>query len=244
MPTYFFDLIKGSDLVEDDQGEDFVDIEAAKLEGLASARELLADAAKKGILATSPVYLIRNAAGRRSGVISPTSRHDSRRHAGLQGDRKLHAHRVRDSSKNRHTCSRPCAISEIKSSIFSMPTEMRISASVSPISSRNSRATPESVIEAGREISVLAPPKLTASFMIWKLSSSANASSPPVARTPKYFPPVAALSDDKMRADWMPCERCERNHLMIRGGHSAKQRCDKGLSYQIEKGKSRTRRGL
>jgi hypothetical protein len=63
MPTYFFDLIKGSDLVEDDQGEDFVDIEAAKLEGLASARELLADAAKKGILATSPVYLIRNAAG-------------------------------------------------------------------------------------------------------------------------------------------------------------------------------------
>ena len=44
-------------------GEDFVDIEAAKLEGLASARELLADAAKKGILATSPVYLVRNAAG-------------------------------------------------------------------------------------------------------------------------------------------------------------------------------------
>src|SRR5271163_5369082 len=29
-----------------------------------------------------------------------------------------------------------------------MPTEIRISASVSPISSRNSRATPESVIEA------------------------------------------------------------------------------------------------
>ena len=126
--------------------------------GLSAELCRLADAAKKGILATSPVYLIRNAAGRRSGVISPTSRHDSRRHAGLQGDRKLHAHRVRDSSKNRHTCSRPCAISEIKSSIFSMPTEMRISASVSPISSRNSRATPESVIEAGREISVLAPP--------------------------------------------------------------------------------------
>jgi hypothetical protein len=63
MPTYFFDLIKGNELVEDDQGDDFADIEAAKLEGLASARELLADAAKKGILATSPVYLIRNAAG-------------------------------------------------------------------------------------------------------------------------------------------------------------------------------------
>jgi transcriptional regulator with XRE-family HTH domain len=63
MPTYFFDLIKGNELVEDDQGDDFADIEAAKLEGLASARELLADAAKKGILATSPVYLIRNAVG-------------------------------------------------------------------------------------------------------------------------------------------------------------------------------------
>jgi len=63
MPTYFFDLIKGNQLVEDDQGEDCAEIEAAKLEGLASARELLADAAKKGILATSPVYLIRNAAG-------------------------------------------------------------------------------------------------------------------------------------------------------------------------------------
>ena len=63
MPTYFFDLIQGNELVEDDQGDDFADIEAAKLEGLASARELLADAAKKGILATSPVYLIRNAVG-------------------------------------------------------------------------------------------------------------------------------------------------------------------------------------
>ena len=31
MPTYFFDLIKGNELVEDDQGEDFADIEAAKL---------------------------------------------------------------------------------------------------------------------------------------------------------------------------------------------------------------------
>jgi hypothetical protein len=95
---------------------------------------------------------------RRSGIVSPTCRHDSRLHAGLQGDRKLHAHRVLDSSKIRHTCSRPCAISEIESSTFSMPTEIRISASVSPISSRNSRATPESVIEAGCEISVLAPP--------------------------------------------------------------------------------------
>ena len=63
MPTYFFDLLKGNELVEDDQGDDLADIEAAKLEGLASARELIIDAAKKGILATSPVYCIRNEAG-------------------------------------------------------------------------------------------------------------------------------------------------------------------------------------
>jgi hypothetical protein len=64
------------------------------------------------------------------------------------------------------TYSRPCARSEIKSSTFSMPIETRISASDKPISSRNSRATPECVIEAGCDISVSVPPKLTASFMI------------------------------------------------------------------------------
>jgi hypothetical protein len=34
-PTYFFDLIKGNELVE--QGADFADNEAAKVEGLGSA---------------------------------------------------------------------------------------------------------------------------------------------------------------------------------------------------------------
>ena len=63
MPTFFFDLIKHNDVIEDDQGQDLPDIEAAKLEGLASARELIADAAKKGILATSPVFRIRNESG-------------------------------------------------------------------------------------------------------------------------------------------------------------------------------------
>ncbi len=48
-----------------------------------------------------------------------------------------------------HTASKACARSEIRSSIFSMPTEMRISASVRPISSRSSGATPEWVIASG-----------------------------------------------------------------------------------------------
>jgi hypothetical protein len=63
MATYFFDLTKRQRTRRSRSRGGFADIEAAKLEGLASARELLADAAKKGILATSPVYLIRNAAG-------------------------------------------------------------------------------------------------------------------------------------------------------------------------------------
>jgi hypothetical protein len=63
VPIYYFDLQKGDEIVEDDQGQDLADIEAAKLEGLASARELIADAAKKGILATRPVYRIRNESG-------------------------------------------------------------------------------------------------------------------------------------------------------------------------------------
>ena len=63
VPIYYFDLLKGDEIIEDDQGQDLADIEVAKLEGLASARELIADAAKKGILATSPVFRIRNESG-------------------------------------------------------------------------------------------------------------------------------------------------------------------------------------
>ena len=63
MPIYYFDLLKGNETIEDDQGQDLADIEVAKLEALASARELIADAARKGILATSPVFRIRNKSG-------------------------------------------------------------------------------------------------------------------------------------------------------------------------------------
>jgi len=88
-----------------------------------------------------------------------------------------------------HTASSACARSEIRSSMFSMPTEMRISASVSPISSRSSLATPECVIAAGCETSVSVPPSETASFMIWRLSSSAKASfSPPTTSKAKVEP--------------------------------------------------------
>ena len=48
MATYFFDLTKRQRTRRSRSRGGFADIEAAKLEGLASARELLADAAKKG----------------------------------------------------------------------------------------------------------------------------------------------------------------------------------------------------
>ena len=56
-------MIKHNEVIADDQGQEFADVEAAKLEGLASARELIAFAAKKGVLATSPIYRIRNETG-------------------------------------------------------------------------------------------------------------------------------------------------------------------------------------
>ena len=88
MPIYYFDLLKGNEIIEDDQGQDLADIEVAKLEGLASARELIADAAKKGILATSPVFRIRNEFWRRP------------RHDPLQGHPQTGLRRVQLSDGN------------------------------------------------------------------------------------------------------------------------------------------------
>ena len=45
MPTYFFDLIKGNELVEDDQGEDFADIETRSEAGAKRPRGNIAGGA-------------------------------------------------------------------------------------------------------------------------------------------------------------------------------------------------------
>jgi hypothetical protein len=90
----------------------------------------------------------------------------SGRSRGLRSRKSGRRSKTPKNAARHQTYSRPCARSEIKSSTFSMPIETRISASDKPISSRNSRATPECVIEAGCDINVSVPPKLTASFMI------------------------------------------------------------------------------
>jgi hypothetical protein len=63
MPIYHFDQMKGNVLIEDYEGQDLPDIEAAKIEAFESARELLAVAVRQGIFATNRTYIIRAADG-------------------------------------------------------------------------------------------------------------------------------------------------------------------------------------
>jgi hypothetical protein len=63
MPVYHFDQMKGNVLIKDDEGQDLPDIEAAKIEALESARELLAAAVRRGIYSTNRAYIIRTADG-------------------------------------------------------------------------------------------------------------------------------------------------------------------------------------
>lgn len=48
MPRYFFHIRTDSDLVRDAEGSDLPDEVAAKIEGEAAAREMLAEAVRKG----------------------------------------------------------------------------------------------------------------------------------------------------------------------------------------------------
>jgi hypothetical protein len=63
MPVYHFDQMKGNVLIEDYEGQDLPDIEAAKIEAIESSRELLAVAVRQGIYATNRAYIIRTADG-------------------------------------------------------------------------------------------------------------------------------------------------------------------------------------
>jgi hypothetical protein len=48
MSTYFFDLLVGDRVVEDDEGQELPDVEAAWGEANESAKEMIADAARQG----------------------------------------------------------------------------------------------------------------------------------------------------------------------------------------------------
>ncbi len=70
-----------------------------------------------------------------------------------------------------------------------MPTEMRMSESVTPAASRICFGTPECVVLAGCEISVSVPPSETASLATFNASRKRKASaSPPLIAKEKVEP--------------------------------------------------------
>ena len=48
MPTYFFNLWDGASLIEDTEGQKFVNAEAARQEAVMAAREMLAELVREG----------------------------------------------------------------------------------------------------------------------------------------------------------------------------------------------------
>jgi hypothetical protein len=63
MARFFFHIRNGADFVEDPDGGDFPDLEAARAESLLSARELLAEWILAGALIHHPQFELSNAAG-------------------------------------------------------------------------------------------------------------------------------------------------------------------------------------
>jgi hypothetical protein len=63
MPKYFFDGEVENAFVEDEEGIDLPDLEAVKRLAIISARELLSDAAKKGLDVTDRKFKVRSEGG-------------------------------------------------------------------------------------------------------------------------------------------------------------------------------------
>lgn len=63
MARFYFHLRKGNKFIPDDDGEDFADASAAKLEAIASAREILAGAIRSGHASVPDAFVIADEAG-------------------------------------------------------------------------------------------------------------------------------------------------------------------------------------
>ena len=59
MALYFFDVLDGERFIVDEEGQDLPNVEAARMECVKGARELIAFAAKEGIDATHRVFRVR-----------------------------------------------------------------------------------------------------------------------------------------------------------------------------------------
>jgi hypothetical protein len=69
MPIFYFDMLDGDKFIVDEDGQELPDLEAVRLEGIKSARELTAFAAKEGIDVTDRVFRVRNEAGEVVGIM-------------------------------------------------------------------------------------------------------------------------------------------------------------------------------
>lgn len=68
MPRYFFHIRKDEDLIKDDEGADFVDLEAAKAEAAISCRDFAAQEIREGLPVTFCEIEIWDDSGRLLGV--------------------------------------------------------------------------------------------------------------------------------------------------------------------------------
>jgi hypothetical protein len=63
--NYFFDLQGNGDTARDDEGTDLPDLEAVRNELQCSAREIVADAVKRGVTARDYEFQVRDESGER-----------------------------------------------------------------------------------------------------------------------------------------------------------------------------------
>jgi hypothetical protein len=69
MGRFYFHLRQGDQLIRDDEGLDLPDLAAAQHEAVAAARELLAEAVKRGTPSVPDAFVIADEAGRTLGTL-------------------------------------------------------------------------------------------------------------------------------------------------------------------------------
>jgi hypothetical protein len=63
MPRFYFHIVDGTDFIEDPDGSELADLDAARAEALHSARHLLADKVRAGEVVDGARFEIRNSDG-------------------------------------------------------------------------------------------------------------------------------------------------------------------------------------
>jgi hypothetical protein len=64
MSRFYFHLCSGGEVIADEEGSDLLDVAAARLEALAAARYILADAIRSGTENIPEAFVIADSAGR------------------------------------------------------------------------------------------------------------------------------------------------------------------------------------